>query len=217
LAFVKDYLILPIDREKLKQLDFVDLKEIDNNCNNLHQLPVSASQSTNGQSLKEEEKGDGYKDYLNKFDTFISQSKLKLKSLESNTNLSEYQIVNNNNSRKSSNHNGGFNSAYEYEDENDDLFKLKNNNKNGSIGTNGADHSFDSHYSSSSASTNRLYNNANAAANSSSQPELVITSPNKYTNYYNSNHNLIDTSSRARLVRENLQRLEREKDDLYEL
>ena len=50
----------------------------------------------------------------------------------------------------------------------------------------------------------------------SSQPELLITSPNKYTNYYNSNHNLVNTS-RARLAQENLQRLEKEKDDLYEL
>ena len=57
-------------------------------------------------------------------------------------------------------------------------------------------------------------------------PELmVITSPNKYTNFYNSNgQNLISsntavsgTSSRARLAQESLQRLEKEKDDLYEL
>lgn len=57
--------------------------------------------------------------------------------------------------------------------------------------------------------------------NLNSIPEFLITSPNKYLNFYSSNHNLINgsnsNSSRARLAQENLQRLEKEKDDLYEL
>jgi hypothetical protein len=136
--------------------------------------------------------------------------------------LSDYQL--NSNNRKNSNHNG-FNSAYELEDdaENDDLFKIKNrknshksNINNTSIGTNGADHSFDEISHNSSSASSRLNSNMGNGQQFSSQPELLITSPNKYTNYYNSNHNLVNTS-RARLAQENLQRLEKEKDDLYEL
>jgi hypothetical protein len=146
-------------------------------------------------------------------------------TIDKNKSLSDYQI--NSNSRKSSNHNG-FNSAYELEDDadSDDLFKIKNrknshklnNTNNTSIGTNGADNSFDEISHNSSSASSRLNSNLGISGSqqSSSQPELLITSPNKYTNYYNSNHNLVNTS-RARLAQENLQRLEREKDDLYEL
>ena len=66
------------------------------------------------------------------------------------------------------------------------------------------------------------YTSTSSSISESSQPpELMITSPNKYSNFYSANHNLIKTSngslSRARLAQENLERLEREKDDLFEL
>ena len=52
-------------------------------------------------------------------------------------------------------------------------------------------------------------------------PDYSVTSPNRTSNFYGSNHNLISStdasSDRARKAKENLQRLEREKDDLYEL
>ena len=135
--------------------------------------------------------------------------------------LSEYQISH----RKKSHHHNGFNSAYELDDDNEDeLFKGKtrkpSQNKSNSIGTNGADHSFDfcqDEYSHNSSNASNNNNKLQTNLNGGSQPELLITSPNKYTNYYNSNHNLVNNTSRARIAQENLQRLEREKDDLYEL
>lgn len=82
---------------------------------------------------------------------------------------------------------------------------------------------------SSSASNLNTLSNENVSCDS---PELLIktsskrasTSGNNITkNFYGSSHNLKSgsglhsSSSRARLAQENLQRLEREKDDLYEL
>lgn len=82
LAFIKEFLIVPIDRETLKELDFVDMNNVENTSNG--SAKSTAKEAKNG-NLNEETPADGYKDYLSKFDAFISQSKLKLKSLESNS------------------------------------------------------------------------------------------------------------------------------------
>ena len=86
---------------------------------------------------------------------------------------------------------------------------------------------------SSSASNLNALSNENVSCES---PELLIKTKRNTTtlsggsisnnnitkNFYGSSHNLkgnnlTSSSSRARLAQENLQRLEREKDDLYEL
>ena len=87
LAFIKDVLIVPIDKEKLSQLDFVDMSQVENNGNGNNNGAISSANHSNGINgdEKSQNEDDGYKDYLSKFDTFISQSKLKLKSLESAT------------------------------------------------------------------------------------------------------------------------------------
>ena len=93
LAFIKETLIVPIDREKLKELDFIDMNNVENTASNNNNITSSlsetiksnAKEANNNGDLSGEKKVDGYKDYLSKFDAFISQSKLKLKSLESNS------------------------------------------------------------------------------------------------------------------------------------
>lgn len=70
LTFLKDKLIIPLDRDKMKSLGLSE-KEADN----------SNSQNQVNESKKDMETTE-YKDFLNKFDSFINQSKMKLKSLE---------------------------------------------------------------------------------------------------------------------------------------
>lgn len=100
LAFVKDTLIIPIDKERLKELNLVIDEYSDclspNDVNIVSNNNVSNGQNghggSNGNKSNDSNKNDdnnnnkneAYKDYLNKFDTFINESKLKLKSLESN-------------------------------------------------------------------------------------------------------------------------------------
>lgn len=76
--------------------------------------------------------------------------------------------------------------------------------------------------SSSSTSSSNLSNvlqlTSNTGHGSETSAEHVTS---KFSNFFGSNHNLISStdgsSDRARKAKENLQRLEREKDDLYEL
>lgn len=124
-------------------------------------------------------------------------------------------------------------SNYDQNNENlfrdDDLF----NRNNSLFRENG--HSRQKHMESgslSSASSSNLSgvlqrsSNSNLTSNGhtsgSEMPEQSFIVPNsKYSNSYGSNHNLISStdgsSDRQKLAKENLQRLEREKDDLYEL
>ena len=99
-AFVKDTLIIPIDKERLKELNLAIDEYSDcltpNDVNIVSNDKVSNGQNghgaSNGNKSNDSNKNDdnnnnkneAYKDYLNKFDTFINESKLKLKSLESN-------------------------------------------------------------------------------------------------------------------------------------
>ena len=84
LAFIKEFLVVPIDKEKLKELDFVDMNQVEV-INNSQSENLKTSPANNDDESLVEIKNDGYKDYLTKFDALISQSKLKLKSLESNS------------------------------------------------------------------------------------------------------------------------------------
>ena len=90
LAFIKEVLLVPIDKDKLSELDFVNVNDIENGATNSKNTNMNGNGNgslKNGEEKKHQHtnKDDEYKDYLSKFDTFISQSKLKLKSLESNT------------------------------------------------------------------------------------------------------------------------------------
>ncbi|RNA03059.1 lysM and peptidoglycan-binding domain-containing 1 [Brachionus plicatilis] len=144
LAFIKEYLIIPIEKSRFKELDLqeesLDHDQID--------LKIETDHS------------DDFNFYFNKFDWVISESKLKLKSLESHPNL-----------------------------------------KNSACNS-------DTSYTSTSSEISQT-------------PECMIMSPHKHSNVYMSNSHLIRSSasnlSRARLAQENLERLEREKDDLFEL
>lgn len=68
MALIKDVLIVPIPKEKLDELkiDQSELDEIDNKAKSNEQVVELA-------------------EYLNKFDSLISESKLKLKNLETSS------------------------------------------------------------------------------------------------------------------------------------
>lgn len=67
LAFVKEYLIIPIEKSRFKELDLQE-ENLDHD-----QIELKI----------EDDNSEDFKFYLNKFDWAISESKLKLKSLES--------------------------------------------------------------------------------------------------------------------------------------
>lgn len=208
LTFLKDKLIVPLDRDKMKSLGLTEL--VTANSNSKEQ----ANESKQGNETSE------YKDFLNKFDSFINQSKMKLKSLEnqnSNQAIADYLT---NTQNRYSQQNDDNNNLFKDDDlfyKDDALFKTPPGNfKNESS-------------SLSSASSSNISNglqrssNSNLTSNghSSDIPDNYVTSPNRLSKFNGSNHNLISSTSggsdRAKLARENLERLEREKDDLYEL
>ncbi len=92
LAFVKETLIIPIDREKLKELNTTYSDELDDLNSNQIEIDLlngksKSSSSFNGDSNGKIKNGndtetENVKDILNKYDTFINESKLKLKSLK---------------------------------------------------------------------------------------------------------------------------------------
>ncbi|CAF0716247.1 unnamed protein product [Brachionus calyciflorus] len=175
LAFIKDFLIVPIEKTRINEFNIDENEIIDN-------------EQVNVKIDSQNEQNAHFKDYLNKFDSVISESKLKLKTLESNPNLNGTKLKYSNSFVK-------------------DEFLDSNNKKQNLKKTSTIDTSYTSTCSSMS--------------DHSQAAEVMITSPNNYSNFYSSNHNLIKTSSsslsRARLAQENLQRLEKEKDDLFEL
>jgi LysM repeat protein len=97
LAIIKDVLFVPMSREKLVELNLNDGEnetagtsnstngDINNNSKVHNQNGATSIQadSVNGEN-KDGDNEHKFKDYLNKYDTFISESKLKLKSLETN-------------------------------------------------------------------------------------------------------------------------------------
>lgn len=66
----KDFLIIPLDKEKLKAMNLT--LEEESTQNQIHK----------SESTIEMEKAE-YKDFLSKFDSFINESKTKLATLES--------------------------------------------------------------------------------------------------------------------------------------
>ena len=170
LAFVKDFLIIPINKENLASLN-LRLEDCESSS-------TSVSLSSN-KKINEETNVENsplkIEDYLNKYDEVINQSKLKLKTIESNGDLAHLAFNNN-----------------------------QNNNKN--------------------LRKSPTFSNESFNSSSSMLPEYVIKSPDKMMSYYNntsgsSSSNGIPSnfSNRAKMAHENLQRLEKEKDDLYEL
>lgn len=211
LTFLKETLIIPIDKEKLKALN---LNMNGEKCSNVTNGSLRQSESSNDMEKAE------YKDFLNKFDSFISESKQKLKSLETqNSNLAIAQYLMN--SEKYNSNTDNNNNLFREDDifnRNDALFRdvsKKNKAESGSLS------------SASSSNLSGIFqrsSNSNLTSNghsSTDMPDLIITAPNKFSNFYGSNHNLISStdgsSDRAKMAKENLERLEREKDNLYEL
>jgi hypothetical protein len=166
LAFVKDFLVIPINKENLASLN-LRIEDCDSASSLVSNKKSNEETNVDNSPLKIE-------DYLNKYDELINQSKLKLKTIESNG----------------------------------DLAHLTYNN--------GQDNK---HLRKSPTFSNESFNSS-----SSMLPEYVIKSPDKMMSYYNnssgsSSSNGIPSnfSNRAKMAHENLQRLEKEKDDLYEL
>lgn len=205
----KDSLIIPLDKEKMKTMN----------------LTMSGDQETNqihkSESTIEMEKAE-YKDFLNKFDSFINESKVKLATLESQNSNQAVITYLNNIERYNQNSDSNSNSFFREDDlfsRNDALFKQDANKNKQQM------ESSSSSSTSSSNLSNVLQRSSNSNLTSNGQrsetPEHVTSNPNKFSNYFGSNHNLISStdgsSDRARKAKENLERLEREKDDLYEL
>lgn len=205
----KDFLFIPLDKEKLKAMNLTMNGEAEQGESQIHK----------SESTIEMEKAE-YKDFLSKFDSFINESKVKLATLESQNSNQAIVTYLNNIERYNQNSESNSNSFFREDDlfsRNDALF---NHEKQAS-----KKHQMESSSSSSTSSSNlsnvlQRSSNSNLAYNGqrSETPEHVT---NKFSNYFGSNHNLISStdgsSDRARKAKENLQRLEREKDDLYEL
>lgn len=202
LTFLKDKLIIPLDKQKLKELNLTM---------NEFEMRDTANQIPKSESTIEFEKQE-YKDFLNKFDSFINESKIKLKTLEnqnSNQAIAEYL----NNTQKSIENSDTNNNFFREDDlfnRNDALFKdsgKKYKNESSSISSTS---------SSNLSSTLQRSSNSNLTSNGHSD-----ISDHMFKNTNGNQHNLISStdrsSDRAKLAKENLQRLEREKDDLYEL
>jgi LysM repeat protein len=88
LAIIKDVLLVPMSREKLIELNLLDESESNiigdvNNNNKTHDQNGTSKKAAN--SIKDSDENETkFKDYLNKYDSFINESKMKLKSLETN-------------------------------------------------------------------------------------------------------------------------------------
>lgn len=76
---------MPIDKEKLKLLNF-DFEDAEvaaaSSSLSTNDIQVTTNEAV---TLNSDSPKDEYKNYLNKFDSFISESKLKLKHLEHNS------------------------------------------------------------------------------------------------------------------------------------
>lgn len=90
-AFVKEFLIIPISKEKLKELNLdennLEPTNITNKQSNL--VVVNGDKNNNltqslAKNLNSKGQDSTLNDYLSKFDSFLSESKLKLKTLEAN-------------------------------------------------------------------------------------------------------------------------------------
>ena len=68
----RDYLIVPVERNKIN--------DIENNSDTNAQIMINQTDNTINNN-----NNANYKDYLEKFDTFLNESKEKLKNLESIT------------------------------------------------------------------------------------------------------------------------------------
>lgn len=75
---------MPIDKEKLKLLNF-DFEDAEVAAASSSLSTNDIQVTTNEAILNSDSPKDEYKNYLNKFDSFISESKLKLKHLEHNS------------------------------------------------------------------------------------------------------------------------------------
>ncbi len=164
-----------------------------------------------------------YKDFLNKFDSFINESKIKLKNFESqNSSLAIAEYLSN---AEKYNNNDTNNNSFREDDifsRNDSLFRRNGNLRDSKLQTESSSLSLSSASSSNLSGVLQRSSNSNLTSNGhSDMPEHTVIPPQKYSNFYGSNHNLISStdgsSDRAKLAKENLQRLEREKDNLYEL
>jgi len=200
-----------LDKEKISELNL-----------SMNGQPQSSSDSVN--VSKPDEKAE-YKDFLNKFDSFINESKMKLKNFESQSSslaIAEYL----NNTQKYNNNNNSYNDNSFREDDvfvrNDSLFRSNGNLRGVKNQTESSSLSLSSMSSSNLSGVLQRSSNSNLTSNGHYDlPEQVTTPSKKNPNCFESNYNLISStdrsSDRAKLAKENLQKLEREKDNLYEL
>lgn len=223
LTFLKETLIIPLDKEKLKAMNLEAITENRGHSKSSDQVCGQDSTSTSGMEKAE------HIDFLNKFDSFINESKMKLKTLETqNSNQAISDYLNNTANKYNQNSDNNNNSFREddlfYRDET--LFKDVSTSSGKSKTESGSISSTSSSNLSSvlqrSSNSNLTSNGGHGNSNSDVfDHQTNTTASSKFSNYYGSNHNLISStdssSDRAKLARENLQRLEREKDNLYEL
>ena len=131
MTFLKETLVIPLDKEKLAELNLT----INGECGD-----TAASSSSNlvdnivKINKTTDEKAE-YKDFLNKFDSFINESKVKLKNLETqNSSLAiaeylsnnEQYNKNNNPNIRNNNNNNDINNSFREDDifaRNDSLFR----------------------------------------------------------------------------------------------
>lgn len=225
LTFSKETLIIPLDKDKMKELNLT-----------MNGEPKSSSSSfdTSVCMDKTEDKAE-YKDFLNKFDSFINQSKMQLKNLESqNSSMAIAEYLSNSeqyNNKNNNNNNDTNNNSFRDDDmfvRNDSLFRSNGNlrkkpqTESSSLSLSSASSSNLSGVLQRSSNSN-LTSNGNTGSSEFKIPETSVITPSKYSNnnFYGSNHNLISSTDgstdRAKIAKEHLQRLEREKDNLYEL
>jgi len=185
LLAIKDFLIIPIPEEKSK--------EFINNEQTLHKkLPNennhSRSQSFNQGPLNDSQKDScSLKDYLSKFDSFISESKTKLKTLEASASVSS---------------------------ENDSLFFNSNKprSETSSLVKEPMFHEpmFNDDLSNTPDYKVKQFNTSNPSFASLNNSYTSVHSNNDSNNNSNSYY-------RTKKAQDTLQKLEKEKDDFYEL
>jgi hypothetical protein len=142
----------------------------------------SRSQSFNQGPLNGSQKDSSLKDYLSKFDSFISESKTKLKTLEASANVSS---------------------------ENDNLFLNVDNTR--SKATSLVNESmFDEDISNTPDYKVKQFNTSNISFTSLNNSYTSVHSNSDSNNNSNSYY-------RAKKAQDTLQKLEKEKDDFYEL
>lgn len=173
-------MIIPIPEEKSKDFlsnDSIAQKRPSNE--NGH----SRLQSLNSGSFNDNQTDSSLKDYLSKFDSFINESKSKLKTLEATASVSNAN-------------------------DNDSMFYSSNKSRSKTSSL-ASESLFDDDLTNTPDYKVKQFNTSNPS---------VTSLNNSYTSVHsNSDSNNNSSHYRAKKAQDTLQRLEKEKDDFYEL